>query len=61
MSKKELSLQLLYQLIDKAQQEDNKLKSDLISQNKDTQAQGDSCMLYHLKAVRELIASIEEK
>jgi|TARA_B100000085_G_scaffold283532_1_gene314402 hypothetical protein len=61
MSKKELSLQLLCQLIDRAQQEDNKLKSVLISQNKATQAQGDGFMLYHLKALRELIASIEEK
>ena len=61
MSKKELSLQLLCQLIDRAQQEDNKLKSVLISQNKATQAQGDGFMLYPLKALRELIPSIEEK
>ena len=55
MDDKEKALDLLEQIIEKAVREDFKHKMNMISKNKGSQAAGESWMIYHLKALKELI------
>ena len=55
MSNKKKALELLGQIIEKAEQEDLIHKARAINSNKASQAVGESWMVFHLKALKELI------
>ena len=51
----ELSLKLLDQLIQRAQQEDNEFKARMIAIHQASRGTGDSWMLFHLKTLKDLL------
>ena len=52
---KELSIQLVNQLVERAEQENNAYKAECYKQGKSSKAIGESFMLYHLKVLKGLI------
>jgi|LUMV01.1.fsa_nt_gb hypothetical protein len=57
----ETALNLLDQLIQKAEEEDKLHKAAAIENNKACQAVGESWMVFHLKALKELLDSVKYK
>ena len=55
----ETALNLLDQLIQKAEEEDATHKAAAIKNNKASQAVGESWMVFHLKALKELLRSVK--
>jgi len=55
----ETSLSLLDQIIEKAEQEDAAHKAMAIKNNNASQAAGESWMIFHLKALKELLSSVK--
>lgn len=55
MNNEKKTLELLGQIIEKAEQEDLLHKARAINSNKASQAAGESWMVFHLKALKELI------
>ena len=55
MNNEKKTLELVGQIIEKAEQEDLAYKARVINSNKASQAVGESWMVFHLKALKELI------
>jgi len=60
MVNKRQTLELLEQIIEKAQQEDLNEKKKLIQEAKAEQTVGESWMVFHLKALKGLISDEDE-
>ena len=60
MANKRVILDLIDQMIEKAAQEDEELKKRLIKQNKLSQTVGESWMVFHLKALKEILEDSKE-
>ena len=60
MANKRQTLDLLDQIIEKAQQEDLDKKETLIKEGKLEQAVGESWMVFHLKTLKGLISDEDE-
>ena len=59
MHDKDKILNLLDQIIERVEQEDSAHKNKMLSINKASQAIGESWMLFHLKALKELVKSVK--
>jgi len=59
MDNKEKSLELLEQIVDRAKINDLREKKRMIAENKASQTVGESWMVYHLKALQELVENID--
>ena len=57
-TKKDAALDLIGQLIEDAAQEDTLFKQKCCGKGKGCDAQGESFMLHHLKALKELVKDI---
>jgi len=57
-TRKKRAIELLDQLIEEANRQDLKFKQDCISRGESSNAQGESFMVFHLKALKELIEGI---
>ena len=60
MTNKETAIELIDQMIERAEGEDQELKKKLIKENKATRVAGESWMVFHLKALKGLVASGDE-
>tara|TARA_Y100001973_G_C5162106_1_gene314097 strand:- start:783 stop:977 length:195 start_codon:yes stop_codon:yes gene_type:complete len=60
MSNKRIALDLIDQMIEKAQEEDEKRKVLLIKEKKASKIVGESWMVFHLKALKGLVADEDE-
>jgi len=61
MDNKEKSLELLKQIVSFAESIDLREKKRMIAENKASQTVGESWMIYHLKALQELVESIDDE
>jgi hypothetical protein len=57
-TKKKIAIELLDQIIEEANGQDIKFKQQCISQGKSSDAQGESFMVFHLKALKNLVEGI---
>lgn len=57
-TRKKNATELIGQLIEEAHKQDLKFKQYCISQGKGSSAQGESFMLFHLKALKKLVEDI---
>ena len=57
-TRKKIAIELVDQLIEEAQVQDLKFKQHCVSQGKGSSAQGESFMLFHLKALKKLMGDI---
>lgn len=60
MNNKQAAIELLEQILEKAEKEDEKNRREAIKNNKLHLAVGDSWMVFHLKVLRGLISSDDE-
>ena len=60
MNNKATALQLIDQMIERAEGEDAQVREELIKGNRACRTVGESWMVFHLKALKELIETCDE-